>query len=70
MRQERIEGRGPRQYVAGSIGSPSSTRISLGRVQNPKESTSTIYFKLDFQQAEKLQIWSKNKQKATKFRKQ
>ena len=46
MSRERIEGRGTRQHVAGSIGSPSSTRISLGRVQNPKESTSTIICKL------------------------
>ena len=46
MSQEWIKGRGPRQHVAGCIGSPSSTRISLGRVQDPKESMSTIVCKL------------------------
>ena len=46
MSQERIKGRGPRQHVAGCIGSPSSTRISLGRAQDPEESTSTIICKL------------------------
>ena len=46
MSQKRIKGRGLRQHVAGCIGSPSSTRISLGCVQDPKESTSTIICKL------------------------
>ena len=40
--QQRIYGRGSRQHVAGCIGSPSSTRISLGRGQDPTESISTI----------------------------
>ena len=44
--EERIKGKGPRQHVAGCIGSPSSTRISLSRIQDPKESTSTIICKL------------------------
>ena len=46
MSQERIKGRVPCQHVAGCIGSPSSARISLGRIQDPKESTSIIISKL------------------------
>ena len=44
--EDEREGRGPRQHVAGCIGSLSSTRISSRRVLDPRESSSTIICKL------------------------
>ena len=42
----RMRGRGPRQHVAGCIGSLSNTRISSRRVLDPRESNCTIICKL------------------------
>ena len=44
--EDEREGRGPRQHVAGCIGSLSSTRINSRRVLDPRESSSTIICKL------------------------